>query len=332
MRNDMPLSLSPQTTYHLGNIRQVTGDDGSKNGEVIQRMNYYPFGAEFCDNSTKSYVQNHKYNGKEFDNMHGLNTYDYGARQYDPVLARWDRMDPLCEKFYNVSPYNYCVNNPVNIIDPNGCDTLNISYINGKWVFDNPIIAKGNDVFNVTIDGQTNSYTFSDGEYGSRMNVLNLESNEKETFGVYQLSGTETAGYVAQPKGPATKAADGSRLQDGSYNTIIGAGKQWPTYVGLINYNLYEGSGARVHYGTDHTWSTACLIVSSDYYMAGGIHKFNLNESRLAVSSINKYMGSTGRQTGVLTPNSRNPNRRIDRYSWDGPNKIGKAKINIKTR
>ena len=54
MRNDMPLSLSPQTTYHLGNIRQVTMDDGSKKGEVIQRMNYYPFGAEFCDNSTKS--------------------------------------------------------------------------------------------------------------------------------------------------------------------------------------------------------------------------------------------------------------------------------------
>ena len=53
---------------HLGNIRQVTQDyNGISNGKVIQTMNYYPFGAEFCDNSTKSYVQNHKYNGKEFD-------------------------------------------------------------------------------------------------------------------------------------------------------------------------------------------------------------------------------------------------------------------------
>ena len=120
MRNDMPLSLSPQTTYHLGNIRQVTGDDGSKKGEVIQTMNYYPFGAEFCYNSTKSYVQNHKYNGKEFDHMHGLNTYDYGARQYNPVTGRWDRMDPLCEKYYSTSPYAYCVNNPVRYIDPDG--------------------------------------------------------------------------------------------------------------------------------------------------------------------------------------------------------------------
>ena len=100
----------------------MTEADGSKQGEVIQRMNYYPFGAEFCDNGTKSYVQNHKYNGKEFDHMHGLNTYDYGARQYNPVTGRWDRMDPHCESYYNASPYVYCGNNPSNMVDYDGCD------------------------------------------------------------------------------------------------------------------------------------------------------------------------------------------------------------------
>ena len=53
--------------------------------------------------------------------MHGLNTYDYGARQYNPVTARWDRMDPLCEKDYGTSPYVYCHDNPVNMVDPDGC-------------------------------------------------------------------------------------------------------------------------------------------------------------------------------------------------------------------
>lgn len=52
--------------------------------------------------------------------MHGLNTYDYGARQYDPILARWDRVDPLCEKYYNTSPYAYCMDNPVKFVDPDG--------------------------------------------------------------------------------------------------------------------------------------------------------------------------------------------------------------------
>ena len=105
---------------HLGNIRQVIKATGSNKGTVVQRMDYYPFGAQFCDGSADSEVQSRKYNGKELDKMHGLNTYDYGARQYNPVTARWDRVDPLCEKYYSVSPYAYCGGNPVMHIDPDG--------------------------------------------------------------------------------------------------------------------------------------------------------------------------------------------------------------------
>ena len=113
---------------HLGSIRQVVRADRAVNGTVLQTMDYYPFGAQLCDGSTDSEVQSRKYNGKEFDKMHGLNTYDYGARQYNPVTGKWDRMDPLCEKYYDVSPYAYCHNNPVNRIDVCGMwDTLNIS-------------------------------------------------------------------------------------------------------------------------------------------------------------------------------------------------------------
>ncbi len=52
--------------------------------------------------------------------MHGRNAYDYGARFYDPLLPTWDRIDPLCEKYYHVSPYAYCLDNPVNAIDQEG--------------------------------------------------------------------------------------------------------------------------------------------------------------------------------------------------------------------
>ena len=58
--------------------------------------------------------------------MHGLNTYDYGARQYNSLLGRWDRMDPLCEKYYSVSPYAYCANNPVNAFDPDGKEVIDM--------------------------------------------------------------------------------------------------------------------------------------------------------------------------------------------------------------
>ena len=90
------------------------------NVRVGMGMDYYPFGLPIGDLCRNGGLQRFKYNGKEFDEMHGLNTYDYGARQYNPVLARWDRMDPLCERYYNVSPYAYCANNPVKFIDSDG--------------------------------------------------------------------------------------------------------------------------------------------------------------------------------------------------------------------
>ena len=107
---------------HLGNVRQVTKAMGST-GTVMQTMNYYPFGAQFCDGSAASGdVQPYKYNGKELDKMHGLNTYDYGARQYNPVTARWDRVDPMAENKPWQSPYVYGRNNPLRYIDPDGKD------------------------------------------------------------------------------------------------------------------------------------------------------------------------------------------------------------------
>ena len=105
---------------HLGSVRQVIIANGTDKGTVAQKMNYYPSGLQFCDGTTDGDKQLRRYNGKEYDKMHGLNTYDYGARQYNPVTARWDRVDPLCEKYYGMSPYAYCGNNPMNRIDPNG--------------------------------------------------------------------------------------------------------------------------------------------------------------------------------------------------------------------
>ena len=78
--------------------------------------------------------------------MHGLNTYDYGARQYDPILARWDRVDPLCEKYYNVSPYVYCENNPVKFIDLDGMKDT--TYVEGKDTPISPIPGTETPIYN----------------------------------------------------------------------------------------------------------------------------------------------------------------------------------------
>ena len=98
---------------HQGNNRVVVDEEGT----VEEVNHYYPFGGVF---SSTGDAQPYKYNGKELDRKGGLDWYDYGARMYDAVLGRWHAVDPMSEKYYGVSPYLYCANNPILLVDPNG--------------------------------------------------------------------------------------------------------------------------------------------------------------------------------------------------------------------
>ncbi|WP_158211942.1 RHS repeat-associated core domain-containing protein [Robiginitalea sediminis] len=67
-------------------------------------------------------AQRWKFGGKEYDESLDLDTYDFGARNYDPSLARWSVIDALADhdNQINKSPYAYSWNNPVFYTDPDG--------------------------------------------------------------------------------------------------------------------------------------------------------------------------------------------------------------------
>ena len=110
-------------TDHQGNVRVVA----NQNGEVEQVNHYYPYGG-LMGESTSSDAQPYKYNGKELDRHSGLDWYDYGARWYNGVS--WMTPDPLAEKYYDISPYVYCANNPINAVDPDGKVVIPV---HGTW-------------------------------------------------------------------------------------------------------------------------------------------------------------------------------------------------------
>jgi RHS repeat-associated protein len=103
---------------HLGNNREVWN---ATTDQTAQRMQYYPSGLPMQDRSHDNpNVQPYKFGDKEFIEEHGLDEYDFNARNFYPAIMRFTTMDPLAEKYYSVSPYAYCANNPVRHIDPSG--------------------------------------------------------------------------------------------------------------------------------------------------------------------------------------------------------------------
>ena len=133
-------------TDHLGSVRAVI--DG-RDGYLVEENHYYPFGERWDYGINPTGLANrYQYNGKEDQNIEfDLPTLDYGARHYSPSTARWLSPDPLAEKYYNLSPYAFCGNDPVNYVDPDGRDWYEDEEGNAKWV-------PGDEDIHIDLDGK----------------------------------------------------------------------------------------------------------------------------------------------------------------------------------
>ena len=134
----------------------------------------------FIERATQPY----KLGGKEYDTMHGLDQYDFDARQMDGF--RFTGIDPMAEKYYSWSPYVYCKNNPMRFIDPDGKEPT-ISLFDSK---DHPILLKAAEQFKYKRgDGKFTIFAHSSSrgiQYTDKEGKINLHVVRKKLILFYQ--------------------------------------------------------------------------------------------------------------------------------------------------
>ena len=106
-------SIGISTSTGLSNLWITDGT-----GQAIQHLHYLPFGEDWVDQRNSSWNTPYTFSGKEKDVETGYGYF--GARYYDSGLSVWLSVDPLSDKYPTLSPYTYCANNPIMMVDPDG--------------------------------------------------------------------------------------------------------------------------------------------------------------------------------------------------------------------
>lgn len=101
---------------HLGSVRKVVDETGA----VVAGFSYTTFGITITKAGSKEPdIIFYRFTGQEFDPETGL--YNFPARMYDPQTGRFYAVDPKQE---GGTPYAYVLNNPSNLVDPDGEEAL----------------------------------------------------------------------------------------------------------------------------------------------------------------------------------------------------------------
>ncbi len=113
-----------ELSNHLGNVLATVSDElkADNTALVMSANDYYPFGMIQPDRSYSSGGYRYGFNGKENDNevKGDGNQQDYGMRIYDPRVGKFLSVDPLTNKYPELTPYQFASNRPIDGIDFDG--------------------------------------------------------------------------------------------------------------------------------------------------------------------------------------------------------------------
>ncbi len=156
---------------HLGSSSFIT--DAS--GITTQHLQYLPFGETFVEQTSNApYNTPYKLSGKKKDEETGYSYF--GARYLNSDISIWLSVDPMADKYPNISPYAYCNWNPVILVDPDGREIEGVTYDKKtkEYTFTDAAIKRGSKDY---IEART---TTKSGEKGIQWMI-----NAKETYTIH---------------------------------------------------------------------------------------------------------------------------------------------------
>ncbi len=113
---------------HLGSSSYITNLDG----EVVQHIEYVPFGEVFIEERNNTWNTPYLFNAKEYDDETGM--YYYGARYYEPRISLWMSVDPEEMRFPHINTYTFSANNHIKFIDTDGNSARVIKNVENKTI------------------------------------------------------------------------------------------------------------------------------------------------------------------------------------------------------
>jgi RHS repeat-associated protein len=166
------------------------------------------------------------FNGQEKDNeIKGVgNGLDFGARVYDSRLGRWLSLDPLQAKYPSLSAYNFCADNPILFIDPDGKRIMITDFSTGKPLLYVPNMKlTGDKTTDMMITSMNMVYNASLSNKKDKSTVDYLIKTNQEISIVYNVDGTYSRFEGGEQGGTLVFKADVAKQHESGAISVSGA-------------------------------------------------------------------------------------------------------------